>query len=271
MLRIIQENVKTGLNAYCVWNVLKAAPKTRSDEFSLTEDVYNMTIEEKVFAGRRFEPRKMLDFGFIKTGGAYRYETDFMNGDFSATVIIFDNGAFDCTVVDKMNDEEYRPLRIDSFSGGYVNSVRLAYEALLESIAGGCCKDVLFASDQANRIAERISEAFGVAPDFPWKQSKYESCGVFRHADNLKWFALIMNVKWNCLLKNKNEETVDIINLKINTEEGEALRARDGIYPAYHMNHKNWISVLLNDTLSDAEVLKLAEKSFSLTAKKKRK
>ena len=226
-----------------------------------------MTIEEKVFAGRRFEPRKMLDFGFIKTGGAYRYETDFMNGDFSATVIIFDNGAFDCTVVDKMNDEEYRPLRIDSFSGGYVNSVRLAYEALLESIAGGCCKDVLFASDQANRIAERISEAFGVAPDFPWKQSKYQSCGVFRHADNLKWFALIMNVRRRLITKGGDNSTVDIINLKSEPDMIEQLTRQTGIYPAYHMNRKHWISVSLDDTLTDDRVMALLTKSFELTKK----
>ena len=226
-----------------------------------------MTIEEKVFAGRRFEPRKMLDFGFIKTGGAYRYETDFMNGDFSATVIIFDNGAFDCTVVDKMNDEEYRPLRIDSFSGGYVNSVRLAYEALLESIAGGCCKDVLFASDQANRIAERISEVFGVAPDFPWKQSKYQSCGVFRHADNLKWFALIMNVRRRLITKGGDNSTVDIINLKSEPDMIEQLTRQTGIYPAYHMNRKHWISVSLDDTLTDDRVMALLAKSFELTKK----
>lgn len=226
-----------------------------------------MTIEEKVFAGRRFEPRKMLDFGFIKTGGAYRYETDFMNGDFSATVIIFDNGAFDCTVVDKMNDEEYRPLRIDSFSGGYVNSVRLAYEALLESIAGGCCKDVLFASDQANRIAERIAEAFGVAPDFPWKQSKYESCGVFRHADNLKWFALIMNVSRRLITKGGDNSTVDIINLKSEPDMIEQLTRQTGIYPAYHMNRKHWISVSLDDALTDDRVMALLAKSFELTKK----
>lgn len=226
-----------------------------------------MTIEEKVFAGRRFEPRKMLDFGFIKTDGAYRYETDFMNGDFSATVIIFDSGAFDCTVVDKMNDEEYRPLRIDSFSGGYVNSVRLAYEALLESIAGGCCKDVLFASDQANRIAERISEAFGVAPDFPWKQSKYESCGVFRHADNLKWFALIMNVRRRLITKGGDNSTVDIINLKSEPDMIEQLTRQTGIYPAYHMNRKHWISVSLDDALTDDRVMALLTKSFELTKK----
>ncbi|MGP1597592.1 MmcQ/YjbR family DNA-binding protein [Peptoanaerobacter stomatis] len=37
------------------------------------------------------------------------------------------------------------------------------------------------------------------------------------------------------------------------------------MYPGYHMNHKHWISVVLNETLSDNEVMKLIENSFSLT------
>ena len=31
------------------------------------------------------------------------------------------------------------------------------------------------------------------------------------------------------------------------------------------MNHKHWISLVLNETLSDNEVMKLIENSFSLT------
>ena len=74
-----------------------------------------------------------------------------------------------------------------------------------------------------------------------------------------------MNVKWNALLKDNNQNTVDVINLKINSKDSDALTAIKGIYPGYHMNHKNWISVVLNETLSDDEVSKLIANSFSLT------
>ena len=72
-----------------------------------------------------------------------------------------------------------------------------------------------------------------------------------------------MNITWDSLLKNK--ETVDVINLKINSQDSENLTTIKGIYPGYHMNHKHWISVVLNETLSDNEVMKLIENSFSLT------
>ena len=47
------------------------------------------------------------------------------------------------------------------------------------------------------------------------------------------------------------------------------LLSQNGIYPAFHMNKRYWISVALDDTLSDEEVLKLIEKSWNLTLKSK--
>jgi predicted DNA-binding protein (MmcQ/YjbR family) len=228
-----------------------------------------MNIEDKIFSRKRFIIEKMLDFGFTKTDGGYYHKADFMDGDFKAVLTVSDNGKIQGTVIDKMNGEEYRQLRNDSFVGAYVNSVRSAYEKLLIGIAEKCCGDVLFSSDQANRVAERILSRFNVEPDYPFEQSQYQSYGVFRHGDNSKWFAIIMNVKRQVILKNADKNTVDIINLKTEPDNTETLLKRDGIYLAYHMNHKNWITVALDDSLSDDDVMILLEESFRLTESKK--
>ena len=224
-----------------------------------------MTIEDKVFQRKRFVAEKLERFGFQKTDNGFEYACDFMDGSFRAILTVDGAGSVKGTVIDKMNDEEYAQLRIESFNGAYVNSVRASYEELLESIAARCCKDVLFVSDQANRIADRIMAKYGVGPDFPWEQSRYRGYGTFRHADTNKWFALIMNVKWDVLLKNGNPDTVDVVNLRIDPVEGDALRKAPGIYPGYHMNHRTWISVVLDETLSDETVMCLIETSFDLT------
>ncbi|MBR2522363.1 MAG: MmcQ/YjbR family DNA-binding protein, partial [Coriobacteriales bacterium] len=44
------------------------------------------------------------------------------------------------------------------------------------------------------------------------------------------------------------------------------LRSIPGIFPAYHMNRKHWITVVLDDTLADEEVARLIETSFELTS-----
>ena len=174
-------------------------------------------------------------------------------------------------VFDAMNEEEYLPLRNQSFQGAYVQSVRTAYEEALVKIAETCCVSLLFACDQANRLTAYISDRYGVEPDFPWEQSEAETYGVFRHRDNAKWFALIMNVKKTVVLKNGDESMVDIVNLKADPALIPRLTMREGIYPAYHMNRKYWISVMLNNQVTDEEVFQLLDDSYQLTKQGKTK
>ena len=59
---------------------------------------------------------------------------------------------------------------------------------------------------------------------------------------------------------------MEAVNLKY--DQVADLLSSKGIYPAFHMNKCYWISVALDDTLSDEEVLKLIEISWNLTSKK---
>ena len=229
-----------------------------------------MTAEEKVFGRKRFSPSRAESFGFLKTDGGYKYEDDIMGGDFHVTLTVTDGGVRG-TVVDRLNDEEYLPLRAEGMGGAYVNTVRSSYEELLARVAGCCFDDVPFTSDQANRVTSLINEKYGVSPDFPWGLDPYDGAGVFRHTDNRKWFALIMRVRRGSVTKEADDERIDAVNLKIDPADGEALRKIPGVYPAFHMNHKSWISVTLDGTLTDGGVMELIDRSFDLTASKKRK
>ena len=62
---------------------------------------------------------------------------------------------------------------------------------------------------------------------------------------------------------------VDVLNLKIDPEESYAVREMfEGIIPAYHMNKRHWISVILNDTVPMEFCEILIQKSYDLTKKK---
>lgn len=228
-----------------------------------------MTIEEKIFQRKKFIPQRMLEHGFIKTPSGFTWESDFMDGNFQAIIMVSDKGHVSSKIIDKMTNEEYTPIRIGTRTGAFVNSVRAAYEDILTSLVKNCCEDVLFASDQANRLASYIMEKYRIYPDFPWGQKQYQTYATFRHEDNKKWFALLMDLKWDSLLKNGDVSKVGVVNLKINPKEVEELISIRGIYPGYHMNHKHWISVILNDTLGDDLLADLVDKSFNLTKSKK--
>lgn len=226
-----------------------------------------MTIEENIFEHKKFITEKLLQYGFHKVDGAYKdsyeYEVDFMEGNFRAFLLIIKENILLGKVIDKMNNEEYTRLRVKNSNDAFVKSVQSAYIALLKEIAEYCCDIVPFVFDQANRISEKISEQYEVKPDFPWAKGRYQNYGVFRHKDTKKWFAIIMNVSLNSLLKNNKNKMIDIINLKVGNADN--LQKRRGVYPAYHMNHKNWISITLNDQLKDEKIMELIDVSFNLT------
>lgn len=226
-----------------------------------------MDIEQKVFRRKRFVLSLMKDHGFRESGDDMVLESDFMGGDFHSVLTVFPDGSVSGKVIDVMNEEEYYQLRNEDFDGAYVNSVRTAYRELLEEIASSCCRDVLFASDQANRITELILGEYGVSPDFPLDEDPYNAAGVFRHAESRKWFGLIMNIPIGSLLHNKDKRPVDVINLKLDTDDAERIRSIPAVFPAFHMNHKLWISVVLDDTVQDEVVMALVDDSFRLTGK----
>lgn len=226
-----------------------------------------MSIESEAFLRRRFLPEALLRYGFTREEGGYRYVAPLMDGDFRADVIVTDGGEVCGTLMDCMNDEEYMPLRNERYEGAYVNTVRAAYAAFLSDIAAHCTTEVYFASDQANRVTATIMARYGVAPDFPWGRSPHENSGVFRHLDTAKWFGLIMNVRRGLLTHDEGTQLIDVMNLRIDPAAGDELRARTGVYAAYHMNHTLWISVALDDTLSDEDVMALVADSFRLTGK----
>ena len=225
-----------------------------------------MTIEEKVFGRKRFSTKKLAEYGFINKDACYYISRDFMDGDFTAEIMVYENGSVRGRVIDNMNDEEYVRLRLPNYYGAYVGTVRDEYEKLLRDIADHCCTDVTFASDQSNRIAKAILEKYSVEPDFPWDEGVHSPSGVFRHGNNNKWFGLIMNIDRRLLDKKADEEQFDVMNLKADETKVDMLHRIPGIYPAYHMNHSKWISVVLDDTLMDEDVMGLVDISYRLTS-----
>lgn len=226
-------------------------------------------IEEKVFERKKFILEKLLQYGFCKVDDGYKYEADFMEGNFHAILFVTDENAILSKVIDVMNSEEYARLRAEDCNDAFVRATQSAYVELLKEIAKHCCKSVPFAFEQANRIAEKILVKYDVAPDFPWIKGTYKkdkNYGVFRHKDTKKWFAIIMNISFHSLLKNNKNEMVDVVNLKV--DNAKNLEGRDGIYPAYHMSHKNWVSITLNDKIKDDEIMEFIEMSFNLTHSK---
>ena len=111
------------------------------------------------------------------------------------------------------------------------------------------------------RLKQLISDTYGVQPDFPWEN--YPDYEVFRHK-NQKWFALIMSVP-RTKMGLDGSEAIDIVNLKCDTLMLGSLLEEKGIYPAYHMNKKYWVSAALDGSADDDTIKMLLDMSYCLT------
>lgn len=108
---------------------------------------------------------------------------------------------------------------------------------------------------------------FGTLPDYPFDED-FETA-VLRHADNHKWFALLMKVSRR-KFGFDSDETVDIVNLKLPVEMFGSFGKDDGVYPAYHMNKLHWISVPL-PAATDETIAFLTGVSYEATKSKPRR
>ena len=110
-------------------------------------------------------------------------------------------------------------------------------------------------------------DTYGTSPDYPFDED-FETA-VLRHADNRKWYAIVMRVSRR-KFGIDSDEVIDVVNLKLPTEMLGSFGAADGVYPAYHMNKLHWISVLLPDAPNDV-VRFLLNASFEATKSSKKK
>ena len=114
-------------------------------------------------------------------------------------------------------------------------------------------------------ILQYAKKKYGTEPEYLWV--KYPTYAILRHGDNRKWYALLGDVKASTIGLSGNE-MVDILNVKCEPDVIEFLLQQDGIISAYHMNKKNWISVILSSNIESEKIFGLLDNSYKLTQKR---
>jgi predicted DNA-binding protein (MmcQ/YjbR family) len=221
-------------------------------------------LEKDIF--NRYIPniKKLLNYGFKYNNGLYIYEQYIINNSF--LIIITINALNINGIIYDIDSEcEYNMFRFVDNCGGFAGKVRNEYSNILFDIRDNCFDLKMFVSNQANRIGNMIKEKYSDLPFYEWDSTP--DTGVFKHSQTKKWYAIIMNVSRSKL--SIGDDKVDVINVKLNPDKIADLLKIDGYYPAYHMNKKYWISIILDETIDDDKIFNLLMESYTYASCKK--
>ena len=216
----------------------------------------------EIFKAYQFNSKKAKEFGFVENQGVWTYSSTILQGDFLMKITVED-GDLSFQVYDQETRDLYPQVHMESMRGTFVGSVREACLEVLYDIRKACFEVEEFLNPQTKRIMALVQAKYGNQLEYLWEKSP--DTAVLRHEDNQKWYAILMRISWDRLDKGR-DGLVEAVNLK--HDQVADLLSQMGIFPAFHMNKRYWISLPLDDTLTDEMVLELFERSWFLTSKK---
>ena len=123
-------------------------------------------------------------------------------------------------------------------------------------------------SSQRERITQYIKDTHGADAEYLWADSP--DSAVFRHPASRKWYAIMMGVLPERLGLPAGQ-ALDVMNVKCSTIIIGSLLSAKGFLPAYHMNKNHWISIVLDDSVPDDQIIPLLELSYDSVVPKRRK
>ena len=221
-----------------------------------------MNIEEEIFKKHKIKFNKLISYGFNKKANIYKYTKNILDDTFMIEVEINLKEEVTGKVYDLSFNEEYINYRIENQVGEFSSEILKEFKDILIDIRNKCSVSEYFLTKQANRISNYIKIKYGTEPEFMWEKSP--NYAVFRNKNNKKWYGIIMNLNKH-KLDNKTNSEIEIINVKLTKLEIEVLLNKSGFYKAWHMNKDNWITIILDETLTDDEIINYIDKSYKYT------
>lgn len=217
---------------------------------------------------KKIDTKKMLSFGFVKNDGIYVYKTDILDGQFYIELTVLNDEKLFARVVEKEFDEEYTLHLVPEAVGSFVGAVRGEVEKLVEKFERQCCETEIFKCRQTYAVIEYVKNTYGSDIEFLWEKSP--DSAVFRRSDNKKWYGIIMTVPFK-RLGVESDGDAELVNLKASPENITEIIDGKSVFPAYHMNKKNWFTVVLDGSISDSEIFSFIDDSYFIVAGKSKK
>ena len=212
----------------------------------------------------KFDKGKLLDYGFEDNNGIYEYTKD-LDELFSVKISIKER-KIDVIVFDKTFNEEYILFTVKKASGDFLGKIKKQVNDILDDIVNKCFEN----ENIKDFVLNYVKIKYNTIPIFPWKDSTISQT---LNCENGKWYGLITKIPYETLVidTNINNHYIDIINLKVETNKITKLVNNENIFNAYHMNKKNWITIILDNRIDKVLLTQLIDKSYFLVNDSKKK
>ena len=206
--------------------------------------------------------KRAIAYGFSRTEAGLELKKE-LPGVGLYAIFVIAGKSFEVNVFDADTDEEYLPFNVLDNITGFVTGIREQVEDLVQEIKEKC----LLNSNMKLRLMEYCERKFGTEPEAPWEDSP--DAYTFKTAKRNKWYALFMTIPYKSLgLGAKG--ALDVVNIKLPPEKVLDLIDRVHFYPAYHMNKKHWITIVLDKEVDEPLVQQLLDESYGLVEKLKK-
>lgn len=213
---------------------------------------------------RTIDFEKLLEYGFSQENNHYIFKKKIYNEQFEIIVIVSNNSIVS-KIMDLENDDEYVLVDVLGASGAFVGKIRNEYEEILNDIIEKCTIEEVFKSYQAKEIIKYIKEKYDDDLEFLWK--KFDDNAVWRNKKNNKWYGALLIVAEN-KIGIDSDKLIEIIDLRYQKEDIKNFINNETIFPGYHMNKDNWITIKLDGSLETKKIIELIDNSYKISLEK---
>ena len=212
----------------------------------------------EIFAKNIFNSKLAIAYGFSKVGDYYILQSDIDMENFNVIVKI-GKDSFEVNVIELPFNEEYILFNVSDSKGKFVSKIRRNVNELIEDIVNSCFTSL----DYRKLLLDYVKEKYGTIPEEPWEDNNH---ATIKTSNSKKWYGIFMYLPYKTLGLDKSGK-IDVLNVKLNPELIQSLIDKKHFFPAYHMNKKYWITILL-DSYTDLNLVKsLIDESFKLVEK----
>ncbi len=204
-------------------------------------------------------PDKLKAYGFQKVEKGLEYTVGIASGQLELKIVLDGDGRLFSHISDKVFGDEYVLHKVPDANGSFVGRVREEYERIVEDIFEKGFDAGTFSRGRLFDIRKYILEKYKDELEFPWEDEN----AVVRRSDNGKWYAVFLSVSAR-KLGLLSDRRVSVMNVKMKPCDIAEIVDHISFFPAYHMNKKHWISVIIDSPAETEMIFKIIDDSYNL-------